>query len=76
MKKLFILYDGRAKSGDTDRASIYVTADSEKEAREDGQEPAWNDGVWYEYDRVPAERGAGGMLKNERPRFDIPPNSL
>jgi len=33
MEKLFVLYDGRAKAGNIDRASVFVTASSEKEAQ-------------------------------------------
>lgn len=69
VEKLYVLYDGRAKIlGDTDRASVYVTASSEQEARKDGQDPAWQDGIWYEYDCK------GNELINEKPRWDLPPN--
>lgn len=68
--KLFILYNGRAKLGDTQRASICVTAFTEEEARKDGEEPSWHDGIWYEYDCVDIE------LRNGKPRWDIPPNSI
>ena len=69
MEKLFVLYDGRAKSGNTDRASVFVTASSEKEAQQDGRDPAWQDGIWYEYDCLP-----NGVITNGRPRWDIAPN--
>lgn len=68
MKKLFVLYDGRAKFGSTDDAAVYVTASSEKEAQIDGNDPAWQDGIWYEYDCH------GDKLANEQPRWDIAPN--
>ena len=68
MKKLFILYDGRAKTSSTDDASVYVTATSEREAQLDGQDPMWQDGLWYEYDCISRE------LRNGKPRWDIAPN--
>lgn len=67
MKKLFVLYDARAKFGDTDDACVYVTASSEKEAREDGKDSSWQDGIWYEYDCD------GDTLVNEKMRPDLPP---
>lgn len=67
MEKIFVLYDGRARSGNTDRASVYVTADSIHEALEYGSDPAWQDGVWFEYDCK------GRELINELPRYDLPP---
>ena len=68
MEKLFILYDGRAKNGDTDSACVYVTASSEKEAKKDGKDESWQDGVWFEYDCV------DGILINKKIRMDLPPN--
>lgn len=68
MEKLFVLYDGRAKS-DIDDASIYVTASTEQEAIEDGKDSSWHDGVWYEYEV------SGKALINEKHRPDIPPNN-
>lgn len=62
---VFILYDGRAKSGDTDRAIAMDTADSEEEAVEASFSHEEIDAVWYEYDLV------DGVAVNERPRFDI-----
>jgi hypothetical protein len=75
MEKLFILYDGRAKTGDTDKASVFVTAGSEAEARHDGLH-VWSeyDAVWYQYDCEPAEDGLG-TLTNEIMRPDLPPFS-
>lgn len=76
MSKLFVLYDGRAKSGDTDEAAIYITAASEEEAREDGKDSSWTDGIWYEYDvekDTDPESVFDGQVTNERPRYDLPP---
>lgn len=69
MEKLYALYDGRAKTGDTDNAAFYVIASSEEEAIEDGKDSSWQDGIWYEYDVI------NGELKNERIRPDLPPNN-
>lgn len=68
--KTFILYDGRAKCGDPDDAAVLVTAESEEEAREDGQlDWKGHDAIWYEYDLV------GNKAVNGRPRYDLPPCS-
>ena len=69
--KLFVLYDGRAKGGDTDEASVYVSAVTEAEARRDGKHyKNFQDGIWYQYDS-----DEKGNLSNERPRWDLPPTS-
>ena len=62
---VFILYDGRAKSGDTDDASVIVIADSEAEASSDSEDWRDVDAVWYQYDLV------NGEAVNERRRDDI-----
>lgn len=64
--KVFVLFDGRAKLGDTDDATVLVTADSEEEARKDGRHWAGYDAIWYEYDVVK------GVATNEKARWDIP----
>jgi hypothetical protein len=47
--RMFLLYDGRAKSGDTDRAIVMDTATSEEEAAELSQSTwADHDAIWYE----------------------------
>ena len=62
--KMFILYDARARLGDTDDATVFVTANSEREARSyRGKFQA--DGVWYEYDLI------NGVAENEKMRDDI-----
>lgn len=57
---LFILYDGRAKSGNIDEADALDTADTEQEARQSGL-TMWEgmDAIWYE--------------NGEKPRWDLPP---
>lgn len=70
MGKLFVLYDGRAKTGedvDQSPASVYVTAGTEEEARIDGEDPAWQDGIWIEYQTL------GNQLINGKLRWDLPP---
>ena len=70
-RKVFILYDGRAKYGPTDDASVYLTAQSEQEARRDGEEyPDFDDGIWAEYDF-----NEKGEAVNEKLRWDLPPAS-
>ncbi len=71
--KVFVLYDGRAKGGDTDRASALSSASSEAEARREGAEE-WKgyDACWFEYDLVTKD-GVDEAI-NERIRMDLPPN--
>lgn len=66
-KKLFVLYDGRAKFMDTDAASIMDTADTEAEAIKESKE-TWEgyDCIWFKYD-IDEE----GALVNEKKREDI-----
>lgn len=68
MGKFFILYDGRAKFGSTDDASVLVVASSEKEAQAEG-ETTWDgyDAIWFEYD------DNNGQLSNETARWDLSP---
>ena len=82
MRKLFILYDGRAKSGDPDEASVMDTARTEGEARKSSK-TNWRDYdvIWYEYDEVTAteaivQKHPGTKLGqliflNENPRWDL-----
>lgn len=69
--KLFILYDGRAKTGGYDAASVYVTAPSLGEAVKWGADESFHDGIWYEWD----EWGEDGeiTLINPVARWDLPP---
>ena len=60
--KMFVLYDGRAKSGNLDRASILDTTHSEEEAR---NTVGFGDAVWYEFDMV------GDNLLNPKIRLDL-----
>lgn len=82
----FILWDGRAKGGDTDDASVVDTADTEQEAREAGL-TQWRgyDAIWFEYTEVIVtadnqdvyigfELGETIVLGGD-PRWDIPPAS-
>lgn len=65
--KRFICFDGRAKNGNTERASVLVSANNETEAREDDHSFRGIDRIWYEYDYDPKTREA----TNERPRRDL-----
>ena len=69
-RKLFVLYDGRAKDGDTDRAAILVSANNEAEARKDSRDWRGYGAIWYEYDV-----GVSGGLESEimRPDLEILP---
>ena len=68
-RKVFVLYDGRAKYGPTDDASVYLTAQSEREARENSEEfEEFDDGIWAEYDLNEKDEAV-----NERLRWDLPP---
>jgi hypothetical protein len=63
--KCFVLYDGRAKSGDTDDAAVLVAAHTEHQARTDSSDWSGYDAIWFEYDVV------DGEMVNEKPRPDI-----
>lgn len=65
--KVFILYDGRAKFGDTDHAAVLVTASSEREAWRDSGTFRDYDAVWFEYDLVAGETGQEAVNENVRP---------
>ena len=67
-KKIFILYDGRAKSGDTDDASVMDTADSVNEAWASSRQ-CWRDidAIWYE--NVFDDKGE--VATEVGPRWDI-----
>ena len=43
----FILFDGRARMGDTDDATIFATAETEEECRELNGDFG-DDAIWYE----------------------------
>ena len=51
VSKVFILYDGRAKFGDTDDAAVLDTANSVSEAWQASRQ-CWRDidAIWYEND--------------------------
>lgn len=63
--KCFVLYDGRAKSGDTDDAAVLVAAHTEHQARTDSSDWSGWDAIWFEYDVV------DGVSVNEKMRPDI-----
>ncbi len=68
MPKLFLLYDGRAKMGEPEDATVMDTAHSEEEARRSGEQD------WVEYDAIWYEDDVDGdRLINEEARWDIPP---
>ena len=52
--KMFVLFDARARSGDTDDAAVLDTAESESEAKScRGDWPT--DSIWYEYKPKPGK---------------------
>ena len=63
--KCFVLYDERARSGDTDDAIVLVSASSEAGAREDSKHWRGQNAIWYEYDVV------DGVATSENMRPDI-----
>lgn len=67
---MFLLYDGRAITGDEDEATVMDAAHSEGAARRAG-ETIWEgtDGIWFEY------KEHGSELSGGRPRYDLPPYS-
>jgi hypothetical protein len=68
-KQMFVLYDGRAKSGNDEDADVMDTADTEIQARKRGAK-SWkgHDGIWFQYRLDDQEN-----LLEGRPRWDIPP---
>jgi hypothetical protein len=65
MATTFLLFDGRARWGETDGAVVLVTADSVEEARRLSASFRDMDAVWFEYQR------AGSVLFDGRMREDI-----
>lgn len=70
MKKQYVLYDGRARCGDPDDATVCDTAESESEVREqsDFTHENFPDSVWYEYDC-----DQEGNLSDGKIRLDLSP---
>ena len=67
-KRMFVLFDGRARSGDTDDAAVLDTADSEAGAKScKGDWP--KDSIWYEY--RPSDSGKENEWTEVGPRYDI-----
>jgi hypothetical protein len=64
---MFLLYDGRAKTGNTDNALVMVCARSEEEVREDSKTFSGYDAIWFEYDTD----ADGKTLINEKARPDL-----
>jgi hypothetical protein len=82
----FILWDGRAKSGETDEATVLDTADTDEEARKSGLNE-WHgyDAIWFEYTEIIVtvdnqavykgfELGETIVLGGDQ-RWDLPPAS-
>lgn len=66
MSKLYVLYDGRARLGETDDATAYTTERSEEECLRTA-DTYGVDAIWYEYDEE------GDQLVNETIRYDLSP---
>lgn len=62
---MFLLFDGRARSGDTDAAAILDSAKNADEARRQSVSWKGTDAIWFEYKR------AGIVLHDGRMRSDI-----
>lgn len=69
-RKMFVLYDGRAKFTGTDDATVMDTASSESEARRVSRTD-WkeHDAIWFEYDVFPQKDH--DEIRNEKMRSDI-----
>lgn len=68
--KHFILFDGRAKAGDTDNAVIMDVADTEGEARRASKSWRDYDVIWYEYKFTEVLNGTP-TYEEVGPRWDI-----
>lgn len=66
--KVFILYDGRARCGNTDDATVLTTASTEKECFGEGGNYG-SDSIWFEYDE--SIEGGDVVLRNPRMRLDL-----
>lgn len=44
---MFLLFDGRARGGDTDEATCFLCAETEEECRETGSDYG-DDAIWFE----------------------------
>jgi hypothetical protein len=64
-EKVYILYDFRAKSGDTDDAAVISSTWSEEGTKQDKSLKDQFDGIWYEYDIQ------GSFMVNGKPRWDL-----
>lgn len=69
---IFILYDGRAKCGSEDEASVLTIVQTEDQARRDGATNRWSeyDAIWYECPLLDEKNVGPGV-----PRWDLPPAS-
>ena len=69
MKTVYLLYDGRAREGDTERAAVLDYASSEKEVRESRKvmDEHYPDSIWYSY------QDRNGKLVNRKMRPDLSP---
>jgi hypothetical protein len=67
MARFFILYDARARDGDTLESSILCTAQSEVDIAVCNELFADQEAVWFEYDQHET------ALSNERRRADLDP---
>jgi hypothetical protein len=66
---LFVLYDARARGGNTDDACVLVACNTEKEARQDSKLFMNQGAIWYQYD---TDRKDNKTLINGKKRDDIP----
>lgn len=67
---MFLLFDGRAKTGDTDDASLLDTADTEEAVAVANESWRGHDCVWFQFDH-----DGCGNLSNPRQRNDLAPRS-
>ena len=68
--KHFVLFDGRAKSLDTDDAVVMDVADSEHEAIAASRSHRGVDAIWYEYKLTDGTKEPP-VYEEVGPRFDI-----
>lgn len=72
-EKAFILYDGRARCGNTHGAAVLTTATSEAQCRKEGGNYG-SDAIWFEYDKFPDPDRPDGkhvLISTERMREDL-----
>lgn len=66
-RSLYVMYDGRARTGDISEATVMDTANSVEEVRASNQSHEGEDFVWFEYQLI------NDRLEDPKRRHDLEP---